>query len=94
MKHCKLFLSLILCCGLTAAFSMVGCGDDEGDDNGGDRCSALCDKVAACGGHPPSSCARDCREDSSQETACILACDTRVNCVNFEICVEACSAYY
>jgi hypothetical protein len=37
MRHLRLFFSVILCCGLVVAFSIVGCGDDRYDE-----CSDIC----------------------------------------------------
>ena len=34
MRHWRLFFSVIFCCGLAGAFSMVGCGDEDTDDGG------------------------------------------------------------
>ena len=50
----KLFLSLILCCGLAVGV-LIGCGSDDEGDGGGDggeennTCRDLCEKGVECG---------------------------------------------
>jgi hypothetical protein len=89
----KLFLSLILCCGLAVGV-VIACGDDEVN-----TCHELCQKGVGCGimgGIMESGwlvCTLDCNngnEPDDNAKYCALACPLTLPCIDYENCLIQC----
>jgi len=99
----KLFLSLILCCGLAVGV-LIGCGsDDEGDggEDGGEEnntCRDLCEKGVECevlesGDVELWLCTIVCNNyPDDNDKNCALDCPLSLTCIPYAKCLLDCEA--